>query len=116
MTSLARQPGPAFSATLAEITETTDAPESVTTPYAIEVGDSFLGTLATTGDRDWIAVELQAGTSYTVSLGGVSSGGGSLVDPYLSLLDATGSVVAEDDDGGRNYDSALTFTASVTGT
>ena len=67
MTSLARQPGPAFSATLAEITETTDAPESVATPYAIEVGDSFLGTLATTGDRDWIAVELQAGTSYTVS-------------------------------------------------
>ena len=116
MTSLARQPGPAFSATLAEITETTDAPESVATPYAIEVGDSFLGTLATTGDRDWIAVELQAGTSYTVSLSGVSSGGGSLVDPYLSLLDATGSVVAEDDDGGRNYDSALTFTASVTGT
>jgi len=116
MTSLARQPGPAFSATLAEITETTDAPESVATPYAIEVGDSFHGRLATTGDRDWIAVELQAGTAYTISLSGVSSGGGSLVDPYLSLLDATGAVVAEDDDGGRSYDSALSFTASVTGT
>ena len=116
MTSLARQPGPAFSATLAEIPETADAPESTATPYAIEVGDSFLGTLATTGDRDWIAVELQAGTAYTISLSGVSSGGGSLVDPYLSLLDATGAVVAEDDDGGTDYESQLGYSAGYSGT
>ena len=43
----------------ARIVETSDAAASLSTTYTISVGDTFAGFL-TTGDRDWVAIELQA--------------------------------------------------------
>ena len=104
------------SATLANIFEVADAADSIATTYSMQVGDTFQGTLGSAGDRDWVAVTLQAGQTYEINLSGAPSGSGTLADPYLRLYDASGTQVAFNDDGGPSYDSALTFTASSGGT
>ncbi|MEQ8897715.1 MAG: M10 family metallopeptidase [Roseovarius sp.] len=100
----------------ANIVETTDAPANTGTGYTIDVGDSFSGTLSPRGDRDWVAVELEAGHTYEIALTGSPSGHGTLSDPYLRVYDANGNLVTENDDGGTGYESLATVTISVTGT
>lgn len=53
------------------------------------------GYVGDIGDHDWIRTELIEGTKYQWVLSGVSSGGGSLVDPELVLRDAEGRLVEE---------------------
>jgi Ca2+-binding RTX toxin-like protein len=81
-------------------------------------GGSSTGTLQAAGDRDWFRVQLQAGLSYTIKLTGQHAGGGTLADPFLRLHDASGAVVASNDDivDGTNPDSQVTFVATATGT
>jgi hypothetical protein len=75
------------------------------------------GTLERTGDHDWFRVQLVAGTSYVINLQGQHTGAGTLQDPYLRVYNSTGGFVAEDDDvGGGNLDSRLTFSPTTTGT
>ena len=71
---------------------------------------SAWGELALDGDRDWFAVELQAGTSYFVELRQ-----GTLRDPYLhGVRDADGAFVAQTAGGdGRHWN--LTFEPLSTG-
>jgi serralysin len=80
-------------------------------------GGSSTGTLQSAGDRDWFRVQLQAGLSYTIKLTGQHAGGGTLADPFLRLHDASGAVVASNDDivDGTNPDSQVTFVATATG-
>ncbi|MBZ4023563.1 hypothetical protein CKO11_13960 [Rhodobacter sp. TJ_12] len=98
----------------AAITETTDAAPNRTTPYTISVGDSFTGTIASDSDLDWVAVNLEAGTRYVISLEG--TGINALSDPFLSLYDAQGNLVTYDDDSGGTYDSMITITINTSGT
>ena len=100
----------------ANVVETTDAPASAGTGYAIAVGDTFSGTLNPAGDRDWVAVELEAGHTYDISLTGSPSGHGTLSDPYLRVYDANGNLVTANDDGGTGFESLATVTISVSGT
>lgn len=51
------------------------------------------GYIGSPGDTDWIKTQLIAGTVYEFHLNGISSGGGSLVDPKLALMDSQGRVV-----------------------
>ena len=90
----------------------------VSRPFGqVAVGGSATGALQTAGDRDWFAVQLQAGVSYTVSLTGHQGGGGTLADPQLRLHDASGAVVATNDDviSGTNPDSRVVFVAPANG-
>jgi Ca2+-binding RTX toxin-like protein len=82
------------------------------------VGGSATGTLQSAGDRDWFAVTLAAGHSYRIDLSGHESGAGTLADPYLRLHDATGALLASDDDivSGSDPDSEIVFTAPSGGT
>jgi Ca2+-binding RTX toxin-like protein len=84
----------------------------------LAIGSSISAALQEAGDRDWFAVQFQAGATYTVSEIGHTGGGGTLADPYLRLHDSTGAVVASDDDivDGSDPDSRLSFTAATTGT
>ena len=95
----------------ATITETSDASDSISTGYSINVGDTFSGNLSASGDRDWVAVNLTAGSTYDVALTGAT-----LSDPYLRVYDSSGNLVYYNDDGGADYNSFLAFTASYTGT
>lgn len=94
------------------ITETTDAAAGIATSYTMDVGDDFVGNLSSGSDRDGIALYLTAGESVTITMD--SEGSGGTEDPYLYLLNGSGSILAQNDDAsGRN--SALTYQAAYTG-
>jgi serralysin len=95
----------------ATVTEGADAADNTGTLYSMGVDDTFAGTLGFTGDRDWVAIELDAGRTYEITLDGVS-----LSDPYLRLYNSSGTQVAFNDDGGPGLDSRLIYTVSSSGT
>ncbi|RMC32080.1 M10 family metallopeptidase C-terminal domain-containing protein [Paracoccus alkanivorans] len=94
----------------ATITETGDAPANTSTTYRIAPGDTFQGSVADGGD-DWIAVSLEAGKTFDISLTGRT-----LQDPYLELRDASGRLIASNDDSGGELNSQIVFTPNSTGT
>ena len=101
---------------MAIINETSDAPPSVDTPYFLEVGDSFRGTLSD-GDSDAVRVELSAGTTYEFNLTGWGQVN-PLHDPIIGLVGPDGYAVAASDDicYPDNLDSRIVFTAPTSGT
>ena len=94
---------------MAIITESSgDARANAGTQYTIPVGYDFLGRLSSTGDTDWVRVELVADTIYDIILDGVESA-------RLLLLDTEGNVVAQ----GSNFSSYTKlkiFSPDITGT
>ena len=94
-----------------------DAPASVETSYMMSAGDTFEGTITNSaGDtEDWIGIEMEAGTTYTITVTGtLSSMNGGAMDTILSLIDSKGtSFMMNDDDsdmGGVSPGSKLVFT------
>jgi len=94
----------------ANIIESVDAPSSTATAYVMGVGDTFSGSIGSSGDQDYVRINLQAGQTYTINLNGVG-----LSDPYLRLLDGSGNLIEADDDGGPGLNSSITFTATSSG-
>ncbi|WP_278874690.1 M10 family metallopeptidase [Paracoccus yeei] len=92
--------------------EVADAPAHAGTPYRMTLGDEFQGSLRL-GDADWVRVDLRAGT-YIATLDGADPQ--ALSDPYLRLYDASGTLVAQDDDSGSGLNSRLTVTVATAGT
>jgi lysophospholipase L1-like esterase len=88
------------------------APPGWSAPPAI--GSQAAGAIPV-GGADAFTASLAAGATYVVDLLGVSSGSGSLADPLVRVLDASGAVLAEDDDSGLGLDSHLQFVAPATG-
>ena len=91
-----------------------DIPGDNTTTASIGIGEVFNGEIEIANDRDWIAVTLQAGQSYSISLS--TPGATGLNDSFLSIHDADGVLVGSDDDGGNGLDSMATYTPAETGT
>jgi len=83
---------------------------------AARINRATAGFLEALGDRDWFGVQFAAGRTYVLVLQGLSSGNGSLADPYLRLHDAGGALIAENDNDGGNPDSRLVFTPAAGGT
>ena len=81
----------------------------------VTVGGSTTGDIEFSGDRDWFAVTLEAGTTYQIDLDGDT-----LWDPYLyGVHDSNGVLLADTaDDGGGNGrgGSRVFFTAGEDGT
>ena len=85
------------------------------TAGTVTVGVSATGEIETSGDRDWFAVELEAGKTYRFDLEGSNTDAGSLADPYLrGVYDADGDLIVHTptDDGGFRYNSRMTFTVT----
>ncbi|SDM11558.1 M10 family metallopeptidase C-terminal domain-containing protein [Maricaulis salignorans] len=91
-----------------------DVPADPSTQVEIALGETYSGELETVGDRDWIRVELTAGQRYAISLDG--TGGDALIDPLVRLYDATGELIASNDDGGPGRNALLSYTANSSGT
>ena len=85
-----------------------DARANAGTQYTIPVGYDFLGRLSSTGDTDWVRVELVADTIYDIILDGVESA-------RLLLLDTEGNVVAQGSNFG-SYTKLKIFSPDITGT
>ena len=84
-----------------------DARANAGTQYTIPVGNDFRGRLSSTGDTDWVRVELVAGTIYDIILDGVESA-------RLLLLDSDGNVVARGSNFG-SYTKLKIFSPDTTG-
>src|SRR4051812_18179520 len=79
----------------------------------VAVNGASTGRLEVTGDRDWFGVLLTAGWSYVFNLEGAPTGAGTLSDPYLRFHDASGAVLAQNDDvSSSNLNSQLAFVAA----
>lgn len=75
---------------------------------SLAVGRTLSGNLEGAGDRDYFVASLSRGVLYQISLDGVDSNGGSLIDTYLRVTDANGATL-EDDDAGPGRSSSLTY-------
>ena len=76
-------------------------------------GSLIFGVINAPTDSDMFAVQFSAGTQYTIDLKRTNNG---LVDPYVSLFDSAGKLLASDDDTGGDGNAQLTWTATASGT
>jgi serralysin len=102
------------------VRETGDLAESTATTASLIVGQSAYGTLSSSTDEDWFAIELVAGVTYDFRLLGFGSA--FLDDPLIRIYNSAGVQQASNDDGFTSLsgtherDSELVFTATTTGT
>ena len=83
----------------------------------LTVGTALGGSLEIIGDRDWFAVQLNAGTDYVASITAEDGGGGTLDDSILRLHDATGARIGSNDDANpETLDSSLVIHPATSGT
>lgn len=85
--------------------------DTPSTAGSIGVGQSLSNELEFGADRDWFAIELNAGETYVFDLVG-----GTLSDPFVYLYSESGGVLASNDDGGDGFNSQLNYTADRSGT
>jgi hypothetical protein len=90
---------------------------STATTATVAVGGSVTGTIDSTTDSDWYRVALVGGTTYSIRVRGLTSGGGTLPDPAITgLYDGSGNYIGNtyvDDTDTR--DAAIKFVAPSTG-
>src|SRR5215211_6238814 len=73
---------------------------STATTGVVSVGGSVTGNIESTQDQDWFRITLAAGRTYQFNLEGSDTGQGTWTDPFLRLLNSSGSQIAYDFDGG----------------
>ncbi|MFO1171316.1 MAG: M10 family metallopeptidase C-terminal domain-containing protein [Hyphomicrobiaceae bacterium] len=110
---------------------TRDVPADISTTATLAVGRSYCGRIDTIGDSDWIAIQLDAGVTYTFNLGPAVANSSVPFDTTLGIYDASGTLVAFNDDvgftginnpgfggsaGSYNTNSIIEFTPTVSGT
>jgi serralysin len=83
------------------------------TNASLTIGNSVNGNTNETGDHDWYAVQLVAGQTYLFTT--EATGGNNDTDSALYLRDASGNLLAYNDDSNGTY-SRVRFTATATGT
>ena len=99
-----------------------DIAAALSTSGVVAVGGSATGEIEISGDRDWLAVVLTAGTHYRIDLEGSGTGDGTLGDPSLyGIYDSNGQLLSgttNDDDGGvdTGRNSRVYFEATTDGT
>ncbi len=90
-------------------------PNDNSTPGRVAVGGLATGAIATAGDQDRFAVELEAGRTYQFDLTGSPGGGGTLANTYFrAIYDSAGQYQPDsyNDDFEDGRDSRVTFTPS----
>ena len=99
--------------TLAVTEYSDDYAANRSTTGRVVVGGSATGSIEPAGDRDWFAVELEAGKRYRIDLEGSPTGGGTLTNPVLrGIYDSEGRYQSGsyNDDGGVGRNSRVLFT------
>ena len=84
----------------------------------VAVGGSARGEIDVSGDRDWFAVDLEAGTTYRFNMAGSGDWRVGLSDPWLrGIHDADGVLIADTaNKPGFYQNERVTFTAEADGT
>lgn len=94
---------------------------NTSTTGALRVNGLVFSTVDSTLDEDWFRVTLVAGRTYQIDLWGLSSGAGTLADPFIGgVFNSVGTFIPgttqDDITPGENLDSLLLFTPTTTGT
>jgi serralysin len=87
-----------------------DIPGDISTTHNIAVGATAQDQIEFLGDHDWFRTTLTAGQKVTIAVNLVT-----LEDSYVYLRNASGAILAQNDDGGGGRGSRLVFTAPSTG-
>lgn len=95
--------------------EAGDVPGTVAGAQTIALGENVFGSVGVSGDTDMYAITLNAGTYY-VNMSGDEFGSNPLLDTFLSIETAGGSVLASNDDSGAGLYSFASFTLASTQT
>jgi Ca2+-binding RTX toxin-like protein len=85
------------------------------TAGSMAVGIPVTSLIDQAGDKDWFAVSLNAGVTYTLTVTGQAVGTRpALGDPYVRLFSAAGVLLGENDDGSPDSnDARLAFTPTA---
>ena len=86
-----------------------DYPNDFSTTAGITVGGSITGQIEPGYDQDWFQVNLTTGRIYAFDLKGAASGGGTLPDSDLRLIDPSGNYVTFDWDSGIGPDARMLY-------
>ena len=107
-----------LSVTEHETAETNDFPDGPHTLLGVGEDGTASGTIGFAGDKDWVAVTLEAGTNYRIDLKGMPTGDGTLGDPFLhGIYDSDGNrASAARNDDFSTTNSRVYFTPAETGT
>ncbi|SFK82238.1 serralysin [Pseudovibrio ascidiaceicola] len=96
------------------LVEKGDAPTNFDTPYTLTPRDTFHGSLKKGGDADFVAVVLEAGVEYAITMDSKGHSGPS--DTSLAIFNPNRSVAAQDTVSGNGSKSEITFTPEERGT
>ena len=104
--------------TVTVVEDSDDYAGDTSTTGTVAVGGSVRGKLDAPGDRDWIAVTLEAGKAYRIDLKGSSTGDGTLFNTAIHALhNSNGNLVAGGaSSGGDGHNSRVAFTPQERGT
>ena len=105
--------------TLSVIEGVDDYASDTDTTGTVMVGGTATGEIETSEDRDWFAVDLEAGKVYWIGLKGWDAGAGTLRNPYLrGIHDGDGDLIGgtTDDNSGSGHNSRVFFMAKEGGT
>jgi hypothetical protein len=91
-----------------------DVPGNTATRSGLPANSSVSGNIDFATDQDWYRFDVKAGTSYLFDLEGRVAHAGTLVDPYLRLLDINGDEIAANDDH-LGVNSQIGYTAAADG-
>ena len=81
------EPGDVYTIVLTDITDSGDDYQGAEeTTGTVAVGGSVTGNLEVDNDVDPFRVRLEADKSYRIRMRGSESGGGTLADPYVSIV------------------------------
>ncbi len=85
---------------------------TATTSVLTVNGAAGTSTIDTAGDEDWWRINLTAGLTHVFRLTTTSTN----LDPFLGLLNASGTLLTYNDDDGAGYNSMIVYTPSYSGT
>lgn len=97
---------------LSTSTAADDAGNGTASAAALTVATSRIGNIEVARDVDWHRISLAAGQDYTIKVGGMASGSGTLADPSLiGIYDAAGRLIAGtgNDNGAQTLDAQSQF-------
>ena len=114
----ATPPGPGGRANVSE-PDGEDLPADTTTTGEVDVGGSVTGNIRNVNDKDWFAVELEAGKRYQIDMEGADTGRGTLTHPRVGgIYDAASNAIANtaNDGGGVGNNARVIYTPDAAGT
>ncbi|TCQ03036.1 pre-peptidase C-terminal domain-containing protein [Sphingomonas sp. PP-CC-3A-396] len=86
------------------------------TNHTLAMYGKVTDAIATANDKDWYTIDVTKGDAMKIAVEAAGSGLGTLTDARVSVYDASGKLVASDDNSGSGNDALATFTAAATGT